>query len=284
MVPVTFSPTFTRRMGASCFSEAASMSAKEPSSGCASSTCRAGRTAGGASAGAPCSAGASGGTSGLDAGVAAAALPEALGTGGSGRSVSSRVSTTPVARRTTTSGPEGRRRSGPTWFGGGRGSRRWCNARLLHRGAGGRWGTGWTCLGGLPRRALGPCAVAPRARRHGQRGCQASHLRTWAGASAGRTLRISRRSRRLKPHVTARQTHPGLGAPPEGREGAGYDTTRSRRQTPTAAPYVLAPPRAPALPSRAFGRICALGPPAPALSGAGAGRRHRTPRRRRVPA
>jgi hypothetical protein len=96
-----------------------------------------------------------------------------------------------------------------------------------------------------PRRALGPCAVAPRARRHGQRGCQASHLRTWAGASAGRTLRISRRSRRLKPHVTARQTHPGLGAPPEGREGAGYDTTGSRRQTPTAALDVLAAPRAP---------------------------------------
>jgi hypothetical protein len=31
----------------------------------------------------------------------------------------------------------------------------------------------------------------------------------------------------------ARRT-PGLGAPPEGREGAGYDTTRSRRQTPTS--------------------------------------------------
>jgi len=104
MVPVTFSPTLTRRTGVSCFSEAASNSAKEPSSGCGSSTCRGcGRTDTPCSAGELCSA---------TTGAAVSSTTAGAGAGLSGRSLSSLVSTTPVARRTTTSGPWGRRRSG----------------------------------------------------------------------------------------------------------------------------------------------------------------------------
>ncbi len=102
----------------------------------------------------------------------------------------------------------------------------------------GWWGVGSDA--GRLHHELGPFAAAPRALRHGQQGCPASHPQTWAGACADQTLQIARRSRRLKPRVAAPQSAPPRRSASLGREGAGYDTTGPQRQTsrrPAAEPF-----------------------------------------------